>query len=239
MTELTPQHTALLVDDDSSLADLITTYLKRHNFAVTWAESGKSGLRQLQRNAFDCVILDVMLPGEDGFQTCKRIRSFSDVPILMLTARGELSDRVLGLEIGADDYLAKPFEPRELVARLGSLVRRSQNALHQNWQFGELSINTSRQMATLSNRSLDLTTTEFELLCVFAQKPGRVLTREQILDSVRGSEWSAVDRAVDIMVSRLRHKLGDSGKASRWIKTVWGTGYVFIGGSSDSDGQGG
>ena len=171
-----------------------------------------------------------MLPGMDGFEVCKKIRQQSAVPVIMLTARGELMDKVVGLELGADDYLPKPFEPRELVARIHSVLRRSKkidDALPQ--VFGQLEIDFSRQTAMLEDRNVELTTNEFAALALLAGNPGKVFDRDEILQELRGMDCDAFNRSVDITMSRLRQKLNDNPKSPVFIKTVWGTGYVFIG----------
>jgi DNA-binding response OmpR family regulator len=170
-----------------------------------------------------------MLPGMNGFEVCKAIRRDSAVPIIMLTAKGELMDRVVGLELGADDYLAKPFEPRELVARIQSILRRTRSAPQKEVkQFGSLQIDFQKHTVTVDGNPVDLTTNEFAALCLLAKNPGKVLNRDQILDELRGIECDAFNRSVDITISRLRTKLNDDPKSPRFIKTVWGTGYIFI-----------
>lgn len=225
----------LLVDDDKTLGQLLAGYLQKFGFDMSHAESAGSGLRRIRNESYDAVVLDVMLPGEDGFSVCRKIRSFSGIPILMLTARGELSDRVLGLELGADDYLPKPFEPRELVARLQSLIRRGSGQVFASahLDFGPLRIFTASQKAEMEGRDIGLSTSEFEVLRFLASNPGRVYSRDQVLAGLRGVEWSSFDRSVDILISRLRQKLGDNPKQPVWIKTVWGTGYAFIGGAEE------
>jgi two-component system phosphate regulon response regulator OmpR len=178
------------------------------------------------------VILDVMLPGRDGFRVCREIRRESAVPIIMLTARGDLPDRVAGLELGADDYLAKPFEPRELVARIQTVLRRvgetHPRLKGQRLRAEALTVDLRSRTAWLDDAPLDLTTTEFEILALFLQRPGAVLSRDEIMERVRGTDWEAYNRSIDIVVSRLRHKLHDDPKRPRYFKTVWGTGYLFL-----------
>ncbi len=225
--------TILIIYDDEKLNDLLKGFLSDFGFSVLTATHPEKGLEKLKQKSPDLVILDVMLPGMDGFEVCKTIRQQSAVPIIMLTARGELMDRVVGLELGADDYLPKPFEPRELVARIHSVLRRSKNidqALPE--VFGQLEIDFSRQVATLAGRDVELTTNEFSALVLLAARPGRVFDRDQILQELRGIDCEAFNRSVDITMSRLRQKLNDNPKNPVFIKTVWGTGYVFIGETS-------
>jgi two-component system phosphate regulon response regulator OmpR len=174
-----------------------------------------------------------MLPGRDGFSLCREIRKESNIPILMLTARGELADRVAGLELGADDYLPKPFEPRELVARIQSLLRRTRmerapEPRSERVQADDLMVDLRGRRAWLHNADLELTTSEFDILALFLSHPGTALTREQLLGTLRGIDWEAYNRSVDIAVSRLRQKLQDDPKHPRYIKTIWGTGYLFL-----------
>ena len=173
-----------------------------------------------------------MLPGRDGFTVCREIRRKSSVPIIMLTARGDLTDRVAGLEIGADDYLPKPFEPRELVARIQTVLRRSGEArptsLEERIRAESLTVDLRSRTAWLDGVPIDLTTTEFEILSLFLRQPGTVLSRDQIMDRVRGIDWEAYNRSIDVAMSRLRHKLNDDPKRPRYFKTIWGTGYLFL-----------
>jgi DNA-binding response OmpR family regulator len=180
------------------------------------------------------VILDIMLPEMDGFEVCRAIRQTSKIPIIMLTARGEVTDKVVGLELGADDYLAKPFEPRELVARIQSVLRRAkQPGDNQTLTFERLIIDLDKRVALLDGNPVDLTTNEFTALALLARNAGKVLNRDQILQELRGMDCDAFNRSVDIAVSRLRQKLNDDPRSPEFIKTVWGTGYVFIGNYAD------
>jgi DNA-binding response OmpR family regulator len=227
--------TILIIDDDEKLNKLLTEFLGDFGFRTLSATHPKDGLKKLTRKAPDLVILDVMLPGMDGFEVCKRIRQNSSVPIIMLTARGELMDRVVGLELGADDYLPKPFEPRELVARIHSVLRRANKIGDTRPQsFGPLKIDFTRQMVTLDAENVDLTTNEFAALALLTRNPGKVFNRDEILQELRGIDCDAFNRSVDITMSRLRQKLHDDPKSPRFIKTVWGSGYVFIGEPTDS-----
>ena len=220
----------LIIDDDQRLGALLTEYLGRFNFEVTTAVHPEAGLRALRSSDPDIVILDVMLPDMDGFAVCRRIRESSRVPIIMLTARGEVTDRIVGLELGADDYLPKPFEPRELVARIQAVLRRGVPDESEVLKAGPLEVNWTTRSARLDDRELDLTSAEFELLGLFVRNRGRVLSRDRIMDETRGVDWDAYDRSIDVLVSRLRQKLGDDAKRPRFIRTIRGSGYRFIGG---------
>ena len=222
--------TILIIDDDEKLNRLLTDFLGEFGFITLTATHPEDGLKKLNQKSPDLVILDVMLPGMDGFEVCKTIRQQSLVPIIMLTARGELSDKVVGLELGADDYLPKPFEPRELVARIHSVLRRTQKVDKTRPQsFDRLEIDFSRHIVKLDGDIVDLTTNEFAALALLAGKPGKVFNRDEILQELRGIDCDAFNRSVDITMSRLRQKLNDDAKSPVFIKTVWGTGYVFIG----------
>jgi OmpR family response regulator RpaB len=221
----------LLIDDDEKLADLLKNYLSSFDIRLVSAVAPDEGLSILNQGRFDIVLLDVMLPDRDGFEVCRIIRKTSDIPVIMLTARGELTDRVVGLEIGADDYVAKPFEPRELVARIRRLHERSQQIPQDRGllQFGDLEIDLDKRVANLKGVSLDLTTMEFQLLQLFCTHPGKNFSRDEIQNYLRGIDANFFSRSIDIMVSRLRSKLHDVSKNPIFIKTVWGTGYAFIG----------
>ncbi|MFN3200990.1 MAG: response regulator transcription factor [Bradymonadia bacterium] len=224
----------LLVEDDARLAALTRTYLERNGVVVTWVDNGGDGVSEVFNHRFDAVLLDLMLPGMDGLEVCQRIRGRSDVPIIMLTARGEEADRVMGLEIGADDYMPKPYSPRELLARLRATVRRARGRVGPRdtpVQVGDLHLDPGRLEARLDGRPLDLTSYEFSLLKVLAEAAGRVLSREQIMERARGNADEAFDRSIDVHISRLRHKLGDDPRKPTRIRTVRGVGYQFM--SSD------
>ena len=227
--------TILIIDDDEKLNRLLTDFLGEFGFITLTATHPEDGLKKLNQKSPDLVILDVMLPGMDGFEVCKTIRQHSLVPIIMLTARGELSDKVVGLELGADDYLPKPFEPRELVARIHSVLRRTQKVDKTRPQsFDRLEIDFTRHIVKLDGDIVDLTTNEFAALALLAGKPGKVFNRDEILQELRGIDCDAFNRSVDITMSRLRQKLNDDAKSPEFIKTVWGTGYVFIGEPTES-----
>ena len=224
----------LIIDDDGKLNSLLTTFLAGFNMAVSSAVRPSVGLRLLKEHQPDLVILDLMLPEMDGFTVCREIRRTSKVPIIMLTARGEVADRIVGLELGADDYLAKPFEPRELVARIQSVLRRCrQSPGPDSIVAGRVRIDTLTRTAYLDNRAIDLSTNEYNLLTILAGQPGRVFSRDDILQELRGMDCDAFNRTVDITVSRIRQKLGDDPRFPQLIKTVWGAGYTFVGGNGE------
>ncbi len=224
-------HRILLIDDDEELAAPLATYLRRFDLALESAARPSEGLARLAAQRYDAVILDVMLPEMDGFEVCRRIRRDSDVPVLMLTARGDVTDRVVGLELGADDYLPKPFEPRELAARLQTILRRTRTAnvgepgRNGSLRFEGLSIDLQRREVQRQGAAIELTGTEFELLVLLAREPGRVFSRDEILNRLRGHEAEIYTRAVDILVSRLRRKL----EPLPLIKTLRNAGYTFAG----------
>jgi OmpR family response regulator RpaB len=217
-------HRVLLIDDDEHLAAPLAIYLRRFDFELEAALRPSVGLARLRAEGFDAVILDVMLPEMDGFELCRTIRRESDVPIVMLTARGEVMDRVVGLEIGADDYLAKPFEPRELAARLQTILRRSRTAT-QRLRFEGLEIDLERRQVLRQGQPVELTGAEFELLALLAAEPQKVFSRDEILNRLRGQEAELFTRAVDLLVSRLRRKL----EPLDCIKTLRNAGYTFAG----------
>lgn len=220
----------LVIDDDEKLNDLLKNYLSDFGYKVLSATHPERGLQLISSQKPELVILDVMLPEMSGFEVCKCIRQDSDVPVIMLTARGELMDRVVGLELGADDYLPKPFEPRELVARIQTVLRRMvRTDTTQVQQYGALTIDFPRRKAFIEDRDVDLSTNEFTALSLLVRQIGRVMDRDQIMQELRGMDSDAFNRTVDITMSRLRQKLGDDPKKPTYIKTVWGSGYVFIG----------
>jgi len=222
----------LLIDDDQRLGTLLSEYFARFELHLEHAQHPREGLRMFARQPPDLVILDLMMPEMDGFDVCREIRKTSDVPIIMLTARGDVMDRIVGLELGADDYVPKPFEPRELVARVKNVLRRGRTstdpAAAEPLRFESLCIDPARHTATLEDQALELTTMEFELLVLLASSGQRTLNRDDILNHLRGLDATVFSRSVDIMVSRLRQKLGDNSKQPRFIKTIWGKGYRFV-----------
>ena len=222
----------LLVEDDLRLAGLTGEYLEGHGVAVVHAADGRRGLAEALRGRYDAVLLDLMLPGLGGLEVCRELRGRSDVPIIVLTARGEEADRVMGRELGADDYLSKPYSPRELLARIRAVTRRAKGRAGPAQgvvQVGGLRRDPAARVATLDGRELDLTGHEFALLEALARRAGRVLSREQLMELAGGSAEDAFDRSVDVHVSRLRQKLGDDPRRPRLIKTVRGSGYVLAG----------
>jgi DNA-binding response OmpR family regulator len=218
----------LVIDDDRKLCSLLSEYLGSVGLEVLTAQSADTGLPLLRAEQPDIVVLDVMLPGMDGFEICRAIRRSSSVPIIMLTARGEVTDRVVGLELGADDYMPKPFEPRELVARIQAILRRGRVG-EEVWSFGALRVDPQRRAAFLGDEPVPLTTAEFDLLELLIRGRGRVMSRGSILDGVKGESWDAFDRSIDVLVSRLRQKLEDDPKQPRYVRTVRGAGYAFVG----------
>lgn len=219
----------LVIDDDERLNALLKTFFQGFGFETVTATHPEEGLKLLRHNEPDLVILDIMLPGMNGFEVCKLIRKDSTVPIIMLTAKGDLMDKVVGLELGADDYIAKPFEPREIVARIQSVLRRAKPPVkNQALKFLHIRIDPAKRSLEVDGREVALTTTEFTALKLLAENPHTVLSRDQILDELRGIECEAYNRSVDITMSRLRQKLNDDPHNPRFIKTVWGTGYMFI-----------
>ena len=224
----------LVIDDDEKLNSLLKRFLGEFDFTVYTASDAAEGLKKVRTVSPDLIILDLMLPGMSGFEVCKRIRQTSTLPIIMLTARGDLMDKVVGLELGADDYLPKPFEPRELVARIQAVLRRTKDTGTDRCRsYGRLSIDFHRQQALMDTVPLRLTTNEFAALALLVRHAGRVLDRDEILQALRGIDSECFNRVVDITMSRLRHKLGDDPKHPRFIKTVWGKGYMFC---PDGDG---
>jgi two-component system, OmpR family, response regulator len=213
----------LMIDDDAQLAEPLAQYFQRFDLTLDSAIKPSDGLRMLQTRRYAAAILDVMLPEMDGFELCRTIRKTSDIPIIMLTARGDVMDRVVGLELGADDYLPKPFEPRELVARIQTILRRqvSTNIQHTLLSFEGLTINLSTHEVTRQNESIELTGTEYELLALLAKTPGIVFSRDDLLNHLRGHETDIFTRSVDILVSRLRKKL----EPLDCIKTLRNAGY--------------
>ncbi|MEQ1866680.1 MAG: response regulator transcription factor [Micropepsaceae bacterium] len=218
----------LLIEDDPRLARMVEDYLGGAGYRVTHAATGNAGLAFLEREQFDALVLDLMLPDIDGLEVCKRVRARSQTPILMLTARGDAMDRILGLELGADDYLPKPFEPRELLARLKAILRRSHaDAKSTILRFGRLEINKDAREARIDGTARPLTGYQFDLLLAMAERAGRVLSRDALFDVVKGETIEAFDRSIDVHISRIRAALEDNPKKPRRVITVRGTGYVF------------
>jgi DNA-binding response OmpR family regulator len=225
----------LLIEDDVRLAQLVRDYLEQENFHITVQHRGDTVLESFQPNAVDIVILDLMLPGMDGLKVCSALRKVFRGPILILTAKSSDIDQVMGLELGADDFVHKPIEPPVLLARLRALMRRTQLNSAELQQagadvltFGGLSISTKAHEVRLDGRALEFTTQEFELLSFLAQNAGKVLSRDDIFNNIRGIEYDGLDRTVDVRISRLRKKLQDNPSHPQRIKTIWGKGYLFV-----------
>ncbi len=221
----------LMIEDDAQLAAMVSEYLARSDIQVEHRDTALDGIEAARGGHFDAVLLDIMLPDLDGFEVCRRLRAFSQIPILMLTARGEETDRIVGLELGADDYLPKPFNPRELLARLRAVLRRQARAdggeIKPLLRFGRLSIDPETRVVRIDGEERALTSHQFELLLALAEHPGRVLSREQLMELVRGAELEAFDRSIDVHVSRIRAAIEDDPKHPRRVLTVRGSGYVF------------
>lgn len=222
----------LLIDDDIRLAELLKTYMESHGFALTAAQNVQEGMRRVRAQEYEIVLLDIMLPDGDGLDVCRKIRASSSVPVIMLTARGADEDKIIGLELGADDYLAKPFNPRELVARIKAVLRRK--GAGTAWideqhpiQYEDFELNPANQKVAVRGKEIELTSAEFRLLKVLCENPGRVFTRERLMDLVAGRDFDGLDRSIDVHISRLRNKMEKDPRNPRWIKTVWGTGYRF------------
>ncbi|MBX2884717.1 MAG: response regulator transcription factor [Granulosicoccus sp.] len=215
----------LLIDDDEALADLLIEYGERFSMVITACQHPDKGIETLRAKNFDAIILDVMLPDMDGFEACRQIRQFSDIPIIMLTARGDVTDRIVGLELGADDYLPKPFDPRELMARLQANIKRQRRSSADSLMiFDDLSIDPDTQEVKVADHAVSLTTKEYELLTLLANAPGKTFSRDDLLAALKGSELEMFSRSIDILVSRLRQKI----KPATPIKTVHGKGYAFV-----------
>ena len=225
----------LIIDDDTQLTELLIEFLSSYKYNVVAKHTPEKGLEHFEQKGADVIILDIMLPGMDGFQVLRKIRENSAIPVIMLTARGEVTDRIVGLELGADDYLPKPFEPRELLARIQSILRRTHSsaAIVENVQFKGLKIDKNKQEVLLDDKPIFLSTTEYEALILFVEYAGETLDREFLVENLRGISWQSYDRSVDVLVSRLRGKLGETPNKTRFIKTIHGLGYKFIGEPKD------
>jgi two-component system phosphate regulon response regulator OmpR len=228
----------LIVDDDRGIRELLATYLEKNGMRVSLAANGRQMRAVLeQQGAPDLIVLDLMLPGEDGLSICRRLRGSNDrTPIIMLTAKGEDVDRIVGLEMGADDYLPKPFNPRELVARIHAVLRRqtpselpgAPSETTEVFEFGEFALNLATRTLTKNGQEIPLTTGEFSVLKVFARHPRQPLSREKLMELARGREYEVFDRSLDVQISRLRKLIEPDPSSPRFIQTVWGLGYVFI-----------
>jgi len=231
----------LVVDDEAEIREMLSEYLTSHGFDVSTADGGQSMREQLAKNVPDVVLLDVNMPGEDGLSLARYVRERHDLPIIMVTAADEVIDRVIGLEIGADDYLTKPFDPRELRARIKTLLRRYQrtpqgsvtqaepDSSGQCVRFGRCTLNLdTRQLLDQQNQEIPITGMEFDLLKIFAERPNRVLSRDQILNLTRNRDWDPYDRSIDIRIARLRKKIEADPDKPGTLKTVRGAGYMFV-----------
>jgi two-component system response regulator CpxR len=224
----------LIIDDDQKLCGLVRDYLGPHGYEVSAAYTGPAGLDAVRKNSFKAIILDVMLPGMDGFEVLKMLRKDHNIPVLMLTSRGDETDRIVGLEMGADDYLPKTFSTRELLARLRAVMRRAEagsvggNGSDQIVEAGPVRVDHLARVARVNGDPIDLTPVEFELLFQLAKSMGRVLSRDQLLDRVAGRDYDVFDRSIDVHISSLRRKLNDDPRSPRYIKTVRSVGYMFV-----------
>lgn len=225
----------LIIDDDTKLIELLTEYLEQHQFKVSYSLDGLNAVEVINGKMPDLVILDYMMPGKDGLEVLRDIRSRHDLPVIMLTARGDDTDKIVGLELGADDYLSKPFNPRELLARIKAVLRRQvapssttvqkkDHILHMDG----LILNRDAHTIEVKGRRMDLSTTEFNILDVLMKNPNRVLSRDQIMTMARGKDFMAFDRSIDIHISKLRSKIEKDPSSPKRIKTVWGSGYMFV-----------
>ena len=230
------QSRILVVDDDADLRWMVNKYLSKHDYSVTLAEDGEKMREALEHDSFDLAILDINLPGEDGLSLARYLRSNHNIGIIMLSAAAEVFDRIIGLEMGADDYVTKPFEPRELLARVKSVLRRAQNTSEVSAdgaaklvKFGEFSLNLeSHQLLDQENQVVSLTSMEFDLLKAFAENPNKVLSRDQLLNLSHNRDWDPFDRSIDIRITRLRRKIEKQPSQPQIIKTVRGAGYIFV-----------
>jgi two-component system alkaline phosphatase synthesis response regulator PhoP len=219
----------LVVDDDPGIVKLVRGYLEQVGFEVAVAYDGKKAMQIARNDRPDLVILDLMLPEMDGWDVCRALRKESDVPIIMLTARVEESDKLIGLELGADDYVTKPFSPRELVARVRSVLRRAEGmpARHERISRGDITVDLSRHLVEVRGQSVDLTPTEFDLLATLMGDPGRAFTRSQLLEAVQGYAYDGYERTIDVHIKNLRQKIEEDARSPQRVKTVYGIGYKF------------
>ena len=229
-----PNTTLLIVDDDAGIRDLLSRYLGEQGFAVRGAGDAAEMDAVLAEGKIDLIILDLMLPGEDGLSIARRLQTSHKLPVIMLSARGEEMDRIIGLEVGADDYLPKPFSPRELLARIRAVLRRRGGPCEPDgdseegiFRFGDFQLNLKSRSLRRADEEVPLTTGEFNLLHAFVEHPDRALSRDQLVDFIKGYDRSPFDRSIDVRVTRLRQKIEDDPKSPRFIHTVWGVGYMF------------
>lgn len=220
----------LLVEDEKAIRDAVAAYLEREGYWVVGVGDGQSAVEEFEKHQFDLIVLDLMLPKLSGERVCRAIRDTSDVPIIMLTAKGEVEDRIIGLELGADDYLVKPFSPRELVARVRALLRRAHvdsEPQREVLEFGELTIDVSGHKVLVNGEEVDLTASEFKLLTTLSRYPGHVYTRMELVEKVLGYDFEGYERTIDSHVKNLRAKIGDNPRSPKWLHTVHGVGYRF------------
>lgn len=224
--------TLLIIDDDAKLIDLLTEYFQENGFRISALMEGTHASKTMRETEPDLIILDIMLPGKDGLEVLREIRAEFSTPVIMLTARGDDTDRIVGLELGADDYLPKPFNPRELLARIRAILRRRDRSAPSGdemlIQTGDMILNRAARMLTIRNKTVELSTTEFNILEVLMKSPNTVLSRDQIMNLAQGKDFMAFDRSVDIHISKLRGKIEKDPSSPARIKTVWGTGYMFV-----------
>ncbi len=225
----------LVVDDDEQLRELLIRYLGEQGFAVAGVGDGAAMDAYLARHAADLIVLDLMLPGEDGLSIARRLRGAGEIPIVILSARGDDIDRIVGLEVGADDYLPKPFNPRELLARIRAILRRSDqpnitqtdNASEKEYRFGDFTLNLETHCLMFNDRAVDLTHGDLALLEAFVTRPNRVMSRDALIEQLKGYDRSPYDRSIDVRVTRLRKKIEPHPEQPQYIRTVWGKGYMF------------
>ena len=222
--------TILIIDDDAEMTGLLSEFLTDHKYGVQIYHNPLEALEFLQKNSVDLVLLDIMMPEMDGLNVLRKIREHSEVPVMMLTAKGDVSDKVVGLELGADDYLPKPFEPQELIARVQSILRRVKfsNSMVDVVEFDDLIVDKVKEEVILDGEVVHLSTSEFEALTLFIDNNNEVLDREFLVENLRGIQWQTFDRSVDVLVSRLRNKLGEAPNKTRFLKTIHGVGYKFV-----------
>lgn len=220
----------LIIDDDTELNELLCEFFESNNAIVDQAVKPSTGLKKLREFSPDVVILDVMLPEMNGFDVIEKIREFSNVPVVMLTARGDVDDRIRGIQGGADDYLAKPFDALELWTRIQAILKRAKPNFGNSgvYKFEGMNVDCEMQIAKVDGKKLDLTTAEFEMLRIFCENPNKPLNRDFMMEQTRGIPWESLNRSVDVVISRLRLKLEDDPKNPRFVKTIWGTGYMFV-----------
>lgn len=229
------QYPVLIVDDDARLRELLTQYLEGYGYTVNTLPSGEGLLDEIRENPPEIIILDIMMPGKDGLEVLRDIRPHSNIPVIMLTAKGEDTDRIVGLELGADDYISKPFNPRELLARIKAVLRRSGDLIRTEKPSGGqikaagMVLHIARHRLEVEGDSLELSSTEFKLLRALMENPGQALTRDDLMTSVWGKDFNAFDRSIDVHISKLRAILKPYPTHESRIKTVWGTGYMFVG----------